>query len=221
MQRSGDNVTTPRGRGERYSTPGRGPAAPVRVDLVAVSQLGNPVTDFGAVLLSRSRAPGPLGHRGAGLQRRSRARGSGSVPAPRPHPAGPPPGGQERLPPPGGARRHRRATVPARGANSSPPEKFPGPASARGPGRGAGAAVHSQEQASGRAPRAPARLELGSREAPGGGGRAPGEGRGPGAAARAQASLRPAARAGGAGRAGRARSFPRLRLLLPFQEAPC
>lgn len=102
MQRSGDNVTTPRGRGERYSTPGRGPAAPVRVDLVAVSQLGNPVTDFGAVLLQGAVLRGLSVTEALGSSDAREPEGAGRSPRRAPTPRDPRPGGRSGSPRPAG-----------------------------------------------------------------------------------------------------------------------
>lgn len=193
-----------------HSRPGRGPgSAGSSVQTGPRGGAGrntrNPVTHLQAVLLPEaSCAPGPLGLRSAGLQRRSRASWSWSLPAPRRHPP--------RDPRPAG---HAGAGVGARRGTSEPlspragrtplqQEKFPRPASARGPGRGAGAAARGREQA----PHAPPRLGLGSPEARGAGRQASKAQRGPRRGGRARGSLRPAARPGGAGRAGR-RALPR------------
>lgn len=114
-------------------------------------------------------------------------------------------GTQEGLPPPpgGGRRGTSEPLSPRAGRTPLQQEKFPRPASARGPGRGAGAAARGREQA----PHALPRLRLGSPEARGAGGRTSKEQRGLGRGGRARGSLRPAARPGGAGRAGR-RALP-------------
>lgn len=215
-----------------HSRPGRGPgSAGSSVQTGPRGGAGrntrNPVTHLQAVLLPEaSCAPGPLGLRSAGLQRRSRASWSWSLPAPRrhpprdPRPAGPAGGPRHHRPAGdggGGAQRHQRATLPARGQNSAPAGKVPSP----------GLRPRPRARSRGRSPRpgaGSARPAAARARLPGGSGRRPpglegtaGTGaRGPGAgkfAARSPAGGRRP------GRPPRAPS-PRLRRRLPFQEAP-